>query len=47
MPIKQMRLFLLLVFVAVSAVQAQSTFTNPLKETGPDPWVIKTAGIIT
>ncbi len=40
MPIKKMKLFLLLVFVAVSAVQAQSTFTNPLKETGPDPWVI-------
>lgn len=37
---KSFRFFLFCFFIAINIVQAQSTFTNPLKSSGPDPWVI-------
>jgi len=36
--------FLLLVFVSITSLFSQSTFTNPLKSSGADPWVVQKNG---
>lgn len=38
-PVNFFRIFFLHFIVTISALQAQTTYTNPLKDTGPDPWV--------
>ncbi len=38
--VKKFFLFLLVIVYSASPIFAQKTFTNPLKSTGPDPWVI-------
>ena len=34
------KMFFLFAIVASNIAHAQNTFTNPIKQTGPDPWVI-------
>jgi GH43 family beta-xylosidase len=41
---KQLRIFFFYFIIIISALQAQSTYTNPLKESGPDPWVTQRNG---
>ena len=36
---KQVKVFFIYFIVTISALKAQTNYTNPLKDSGPDPWV--------